>query len=213
MSEVVVTQLSVSLDGYATGEPQTLEQPMGHATGRLHEWMMPPDQPGGGSARDGVDGAFAALGWDGSVGVEIMGRRKFGPQTGPWTDEEWQGWWGPRPPFETPVVVLTHHPRPTLHLEGGTSFHFVDASPVEALEVARGLADGRDVRVGGGPSTVRDFVAAGLVDRMHVVVVPVLLGRGVCLWEGLEGLEERYDVETVVSPASGVSHLTFVTKD
>ena len=95
---------------------------------------------------------------------------------------------------------------------GGTSFHFVDASPAEALEIARGLADGRDVRVGGGPSTVRDFVAAGLVDRMHVVVVPVLLGRGVDLWEGLEGLEERYDVETVVSPASGVSHLTFVTK-
>ncbi len=95
---------------------------------------------------------------------------------------------------------------------GGTSFHFVDASPAEALEIARGLADGRDVRVGGGPSTVRDFVAAGLVDRMHVVVVPVLLGRGVYLWEGLEGLEERYDVETVVSPASGVSHLTFVTK-
>ena len=102
---------------------------------------------------------------------------------------DWKGWWGPNPPFHTPTFILTHHPRPPIEMEGGTTFHFIDASPAEALETAREAAGGQDVRIGGGPTMIRDFLAAGLVDHMHIVVVPILLGRGVRLWDGLEGLE------------------------
>ena len=208
MSRTRVTQLSISLDGYATGVPQTLETPFGHAGMRLHTWMFEAE-PGGDRVRAGVDGALAAVGWDGSVGAEIMGRNKFGPQRGPWTDEEWRGWWGEDPPFHTPVFVLTHHPRPSIEMAGGTTFHFIDATPENALAQAREAAGGLDVRIGGGPSTVRQFLAAGLVDEMHVVVVPILLGRGESLWTGLEGLESAFDIETVHSPRSGVTHLLF----
>lgn len=212
MALVRVTQFSVSLDGYATGEGQSLEEPFGHAGMRLHTWMFEPGGPDGERVRFGLDGALAATGWDGSIGAEIMGRRKFGPQTGPWTDEEWRGWWGENPPFHTPVFVLTHHPRPSLEMEGGTTFHFIDASPEEALEQARSAAGGFDVRIGGGPTTVREFLSAGLVDLLHVVVNPIVLGRGVSLWEGQEGLERGFDIETVHSPTSGVTHLLFQRK-
>ena len=123
-------------------------------------------------------------------------------------DPEWKGWWGPNPPFHTPVFVLTHHTRPSIEMEGGTTFHFIDASPAEALETAREAAGGQDVRIGGGPTIIRDFLAARLLDHMHIVVVPILLGRGVRLWDGLEGIEKDYQVETTSSP-SGVTHLTF----
>jgi dihydrofolate reductase len=119
-----------------------------------------------------------------------------------------EGLVGPNPPFHTPVFVLTHQPRPSIEMEGGTTFHFIDASPAEALEMAREAADGQDVRIGGGPSVLRDFLADGLIDHMHIVVVPILLGRGVRLWDGLEGLEKDYQVETISSP-SGVTHVTF----
>ncbi len=119
---------------------------------------------------------------------------------------------GPNPPFHTPVFVLTRHPRPPVEMEGGTTFHFLDAPPAEALEAAREAAGGLDVRIGGGPTVVRDFLAAGLVDHLHVVVVPILLGRGVRLWDGLEGLEKDYAVETAPSP-SGVTHLTLTRPD
>jgi dihydrofolate reductase len=215
MSQVRVHNLSISLDGFATGDGVSLEAPFGHAGERLHDWMFATrfgrsmlGQPGGST---GVDHAFAGQ-TDIGVGAEIMGRGKFSAQTGPWdglgTEEEWRGWWGPNPPFHTPVFVLTHHPRPSLEMEGGTVFHFVDASPSEALDLARGAAGDLDVRLGGGPTTVRDFLAADLVDSVHVVQVPILLGRGVRLWDGLEGIEDRYDVEAVSSP-SGVTHLTF----
>src|SRR5262249_55289730 len=125
----------------------------------------------------GVDDAFAKT-WGPGIGVEIMGRNKFGYQRGPWADDEWKGWWGDNPPFHTPVVVLTHHPRPAIEMAGGTTFHFLDASPAEALRTARELAPGLDVRIGGGPSTIRQFLAADLVDQMHVAVVPIVLGRG-----------------------------------
>ena len=136
-----------------------------------------------------------------------MGAGKFG-HPGWHEDPEWKGAWGPNPPFHTPVFVLTHHTRPSIEMEGGTTFHFLDASPAEALETAREAADGQDVRIGGGPTVIRDFLAAGLVDHMHIVVVPILLGRGVRLWDGLEGLEKDYEVEATSSP-SGVTHLTF----
>ena len=129
-----------------------------------------------------------------------------------WRDDpDWKGWWGPNPPFHTPTFVLTHRPRPSIEMEGGTTFHFLDAAPAEALEIAREAAHGQDVRIGGGPTVARDFLAAGLVDHMHLVQVPIVLGRGVRIWDGLEALEDAYNVEAVSSP-SGVTHLTFMRK-
>jgi dihydrofolate reductase len=210
MSRVRVQQFSVSLDGFATGEGQSLDAPFGHAGERLHEWMFATrfwaERSGGSGGSAGVDDAFLqpfAIG----IGAEIMGAGKFGPPG--WQDDpEWRGWWGPNPPFHTPTFVLTHRPRPPIEMEGGTTFHFIDASPEEAVATAREAANGQDVRLGGGPSTIRDFLAAGLVDHMHVVVVPIVLGRGVRLWDGLEGLEQGYEVEATSSP-SGVTHVTF----
>ena len=210
MSLARVQNFSISLDGFATGEPQSLEAPFGHAGERLHEWMVATRWGGemfgqtGGTR--GIDDAFARL-FDEGIGAEIMGAGKFGPP-GWHEDPEWKGWWGPNPPFHTPTFILTHHPRPSIEMEGGTTFHFIDASPAEALETAREAAGGQDVRLGGGATMIRDFLAAGLVDHMHTVVVPIVLGRGVRLWDGLEGLEKDYAVEAV-SSASGVTHLTF----
>lgn len=212
MSRVRVHNFSISLDGFGTGEGLSLEAPFGHAGHRLHGWMFATrfgasmmGREGGGT---GVDDAFAQQFAPG-IGAEVMGAGKFGPPG--WQDDpDWRGWWGEEPPFGTPVVVLTHRPRASLEV-GDTTFHFRDASPQEALAEARELAAGGDVRVGGGPSVVRDFLAAGLVDHLHVVQVPVLLGRGVRLWDGLEDLQEGYDVEAVPSP-SGVTHLTFTRR-
>jgi dihydrofolate reductase len=210
-SRVRVHNFCISLDGFGTGEGQSLETPFGHAQHRLHQWAFATrtframqGQPGG---SEGLDEAFASR-WAVGIGAEIMGRRKFGPQQGPWENEEWRGWWGENPPFHTPTFVLTHHPRPSIEMEGGTTFHFLDATPAEALEAAREAAGGLDVRIGGGPSTVNEFLAADLIDQMHIVVVPIVLGRGVRLWEGLEGLEARFEIEAVASP-SGVVHLLF----
>jgi dihydrofolate reductase len=215
MSAVRVHNMSVSLDGYGTGEGQTLDEPFGHAGHRLLGWALGTKTfqtqiHGGTGGSDGVDEAFASK-WGPGIGAEIMGRNKFGPQRGPWTDEEWKGWWGDDPVFHTPVIVLTHHPRPTLEMEGGTTFYFVDGTPEEALAKAREVADGLDIRIGGGPSTVNQFLKADLIDHMHVAVAPIFLGRGVNLWDGLEGLEDRFDIEVVSSP-SGATHLTFDRK-
>ncbi|WP_020141742.1 dihydrofolate reductase family protein [Terracoccus sp. 273MFTsu3.1] len=208
MSRTRIHNFSISLDGFATGEPQSLEAPFGHAGHKLHHWMMRTQywDPDG---TDGVDHAYAERHGPG-IGAEIMGANKFGPPG--WHDDpDWKGWWGPNPPFHTPVFVLTHHARPSLEMEGGNVFHFLEASPAEALETARAAADGQDIRIGGGATVVRDFLAAGLVDHMHLVQVPIVLGRGVRLWDGLEGVEGAFDVETVASP-TGVTHLTFTRK-
>ena len=169
--------ISISLDGFAAGEPQALETPMGHAGQRLHTWMF--------------DTAF---------GAAMMGRAG-------WQDDpDWRGWWGETPPFGMPVLVLTHRPREPLVLDD-TTFHFLDAAPVEALEKAQEMAGGLDVRIGGGADVARQFLAERLVDVAHVVQVPIVLGRGARLWDGLAGLEDDYDIEVVSSP-SGVVHLT-----
>jgi dihydrofolate reductase len=205
MSRTRVHNFAISLDGFGTGEPQSLEAPFGHAGQRLHRWMMATRfwDPSGSA---GVDNAFAAQHGEG-IGAEIMGANKFGPPG--WQDDpNWRGWWGEDPPFHTPTFVLTHRPRPDLVMDGGTTFHFLTATPAEALAVARDAAGELDVRIGGGASMLRDFLAAGLVDHLHLVVAPIVLGRGVRLWDGLEGIEAGYDVETVASP-SGVTHLTF----
>ncbi|SDT20605.1 dihydrofolate reductase family protein [Microlunatus soli] len=209
MSEVRIHNLSISLDGFATGEPQTLEAPFGHAGERLHGWMFATRSWHGAGGSEGADHAFAARN-DHGIGAEIMGANKFGPPG--WQDDpDWKGWWGPNPPFHTPTFVLTHRPRPSVEMEGGTTYHFLDATPSEVLGQARAAANGRDVRIGGGATVVRDFVAAGLVDHMHLVQVPIVLGRGVRVWDGLEALEERYDIEATSTP-SGVTHLTFTAK-
>jgi dihydrofolate reductase len=218
MAQVRVHNFSISLDGFGTGDGISPDAPFGHAGHRLHQWMFATEFGGsmfgnsGGSA--GVDNAFAERHSVG-FGAEIMGRGKWSAEPGPWadvgTDKEWRGWWGPNPPFHTPVFVLTHHPRPSIEMEGGTVFHFVDATPQEALDLAREAAGDLDVRIGGGPTIVRDYLAAGLVDTAHVVQVPILLGRGVRLWDGLEGIDERYDIEAVSSP-SGVVHLTLTRR-
>ena len=210
MSRVRVQHFTLSLDGFGTGEGQSLEAPFGHAGQRLHQWLFQTEwgrrMIGRTGGTQGLDNAFLRL-FDVGIGAEIMGAGKFGPPG--WQDDpEWRGWWGPTPPFHTPVFVLTHRPRPSIAMEGGTTFHFLDASPAEALAAARAAADGGDIRIGGGPTTLRAFLAAGLVDHMHIVVAPVLLGRGVHLWDGLEGLEKGYAVEAVSSPA-GVTHLMF----
>jgi dihydrofolate reductase len=211
MSIVRVHNFSVSRDGFATGEGQSGEAPFGHANGRLLEWASATrtyhnihGQTGGST---GADESLANT-WNRGIGAEIMGRNKFGPHRGPWADEDWKGWWGDDPVFHTPVFVLTHHARPSIEMKGGTTFHFIQASPPEALELAREAAGGLDIRIGGGPSTVRQFLAADLVDHMHIVVVPIVLGRGERLWDGLEGLEAHFDVEAVTT-RSGVTHLTF----
>lgn len=210
MSRTRVHCFAISLDGFATGEGQSPETPFGHAGQRLHLWMLATryghammGKEGGGR---GADDAFAQRFLPG-IGAEIMGAGKFGPPG--WQDDpDWKGWWGPNPPFHTPTFILTHRPRPSIEMEGGTTFHFLDAAPADALEAAREAAEGQDVRIGGGPTVVRDFLAAGLVDHLHTAIVPIVLGRGVRLWDGLEGLEEDYDVESVSSP-SGTTHVTF----
>jgi dihydrofolate reductase len=210
MTQTRIHNLSISLDGFATGEDQTADAPMGHAGLRLAEWMFatrfgaPIVGRTGGTA--GIDDAFAQQHEPG-IGAEIMGAGKFGPPG--WEDDaDWKGWWGANPPFHTPAFVLTHRPRPSIEMEGGTTFHFLDAAPAEALGAARDAADGQDIRIGGGPTVVRDFLAAGLVDHMHLVQVPIVLGRGVRVWDGLEALEEGYEIQAVSAP-SGVTHLTF----
>ena len=213
MSLARVQFFSISLDGFGTGEGLSLEEPFGHAGERLHEWMFETrwwnemqGEPGGSR---GIDDALVRL-HDRGIGAEIMGAGKYGYPG--WHDNpDWTGWWGPNPPFHTPVFVLTHRPRPSLEMEGGTTFHFLDASPAEALARAQEAAAGQDVRIGGGASTIRAFLDARLIDHMHVVVVPILLGRGQRLWDGLEGLERDYAIESVSSP-SGVTHLTFTRK-
>src|ERR1700734_2463991 len=193
MSLVRVHNFSVSLDGFSTGADQSLEAPFGHAGDRLVRWFtgtrsfhVMQGQQGGST---GIDDAFASN-W------------------GPGIDEEWKGWWGEEPPFHTPVFVLTHHVRPSIEMKGGTTFHFIDASPARALAAAKEAAGGLDVRIGGGPAAVRQFLAADLIDHMHIALVPIILGRGESLWDGLEGLEDRFAIESVSSP-SGITHITF----
>jgi dihydrofolate reductase len=210
MSLVRVHNFSISLDGFGSGEPQSHDAPFGHAGERLHEWMFATrwwramvGEPGGSR---GIDDAFTRLHGVG-IGAEIMGARKFG-YPGWHEDADWKGWWGDNPPFHTPVFVLTHHTRPSIEMDGGTTFHFLDVSPAVALDAAREAADGQDVRLGGGAQVIREFLAAGLVDHMHVVVIPIVLARGAQLWDGLEGVEKDFDAEAVSSP-SGVTHVTF----
>ncbi len=205
MPRTRVHNLMVSADGFAAGDHVTLEQPIGGAEaifgwfdGRVIHGVQDVEGP------VTVDQALFSM-WGQGIGAEIMGRRKFGPQQGEWPDDGWEGWWGDAPPFLTPVFVLTHHPRESIEFANGTSFHFVDVSPEEALRQAQAAAGEADVRIGGGPSTVRAFLEADLVDFLHLAIVPVVLGSGARIWDDLSGLEERFSVETI-GTSSGLTH-------
>ena len=202
-----VQNFVVSQDGFGTGEGQSYETPFGHLNpmelmswaGATAHWPNRTD-PGGSR---GLDDYFTRD-FTHNIGAEIMGRNKFGYQRGPWEDLEWEGWWGDEPPFHTPVFVLTHHVRPSFS-KGETTFHFLDTTPADALEQAKAAADGKDVRLGGGPLTVREFLDADLVDTLHVAVSPIEAGRGVRLWDTPDDLLDRYHCDVVPSP-SGVTH-------
>ena len=177
MTELRVHNFSVSLDGFGAGAAQSTDDPLGRGGEQLHEWMFADDMPE-------VDRRFRDLGTEG-IGATIMGRNMFGPVRGPWESApEWRGWWGEDPPFHHDVFVLTRHARPPLPMAGGTTFHFVTDGIEAALEQATAAAGGADVRLGGGVSTVQAYARAGLLDEMHVVVVPVLLGSGERFFDG-----------------------------
>jgi dihydrofolate reductase len=202
-----VQNFFVSSDGFGAGEGQSLERPFGHADpGAMAAWAVAtaswPNRTEPGGSR-GLDD-FLVRDFSRNIGAEIMGRNKFSPHRGPWQDHEWKGWWGDEPPFHTPVFVLTHHPRPSFSLSD-TTFHFVDADPVTVLGQAREAARGKDVRLGGGATTIREFLDADLVDTLHVAVHPVQLGSGARLWHSPEELLDRFHRDVVPSP-SGVTH-------
>ena len=189
MSKLCVRCFSISLDGYGAGPGQNLENPLGVGGHALHDWIIPTrtfqQLMGQGSGETGVDDDFAARGFA-NIGAWILGRNMFGPIRGPWPDSSWRGWWGDTPPYHTPVFVLTHHPRDSIVMNGGTVFHFVTDGIRAALQRAKEAANGRDVRLGGGVATIRQYLEAGLVDEMHVAVAPTLLGGGEHLLAALD---------------------------
>ena len=181
MTKLRVNCFSVSIDGYGAGPGQNLDNPMGVGGMPLHEWVFPTRtfqaMVGAGGGTTGIDEDFAVRGMEG-LGAWILGRNMFGPIRGPWTDDQWKGWWGDNPPYHTPVFVLTHHARPPIEMAGGTTFYFVTDGIEAALQRAKDAAGARDVRVGGGAATIRQYLKAGLIDEMHLAISPVLLGRG-----------------------------------
>lgn len=190
MSKLRVSCFSLSLDGFAAGPQQSLENPMGIGGLAIHEWAFPTETIqravfGQHTGTAGIDNDFAARGFQ-NIGAWIMGRNMFGPVRGPWPDQHWKGWWGENPPFHTPVFVLTHHARAPIEMAGGTTFHFVTEGIGVALELARAAAAGMDVRLGGGAATIRQYLRAGLVDELHLAIAPVLLGSGEGLFPGID---------------------------
>ncbi|CUS46423.1 MAG: dihydrofolate reductase family protein [Pseudomonadota bacterium] len=189
MTRVRVGAFSISVDGFGAGPDQDLEHPLGVRGKELHQWAFATKtfrtmfgQEGGST---GIDEAYAARSMEG-MGAWIMGRNMFGPVRGDWPDEEWKGWWGDTPPYHCPVFVLTHHARAPIEMDGGTVFHFVTDGAGEALRLARQAAGDRDIRIGGGVATIREYLTAGALDEVHLAISPVLLGRGEALFAGLD---------------------------
>ncbi|OZC72586.1 deaminase [Rhodococcus sp. 15-725-2-2b] len=206
---VRVQNFTISSDGIAAGPDQSFENPFGLDHLALMRWYFAtasfPGNAGSGGSR-GLDD-YLARDFSNNIGAEIMGRNKFGPQRGPWTDHEWQGWWGDEPPFHTPVFVLTHHARPSITLSD-TTFHFVDGEPAEVLTQAKEAAGGKDVRLGGGVTSIREFLDADLVDTLHIAVSPIEFGSGLKLWDSPDELNDRFEHEVIPS-SSGVTHHLF----
>ncbi|WP_026793283.1 dihydrofolate reductase family protein [Pleomorphomonas oryzae] len=189
MGKVRVAAFALSIDGFGAGPEQSLENPLGKRGEELHEWMFPTRMfqamIGKDGGTEGVDNGYAARAMAG-FGAFILGRNMFGPVRGDWPDEAWRGWWGDNPPYHTPTFVLTHYPRKSIEMEGGTVFHFVTGGIGEALERAREAAGDKDIKIGGGVSTVRQYLQAGLIDEMHFAISPVLLGRGEAMFAGID---------------------------
>jgi dihydrofolate reductase len=189
MGQVRVESFAVSLDGYGAGPDQDINNGLGVGGEDLHQWFIPTrtfqQTHGAGDGTTGVDDDFAARGFR-NIGAWILGRNMFGPIRGPWPDSNWKGWWGDNPPYHVPVFVLTHYARPPVEMEGNTTFHFVTGGIHEALDRAREAANGMDVRIGGGPNVIRQYLREALIDELHVAIAPVLLGRGERLFEGVD---------------------------
>ena len=211
MPKVRVDAFATSLDGYGAGPGQDLDNPLGRGGTALHQWFYPTRtfqrMFGKGEGTTGTDDQWAARSLE-NVGAWIMGRNMFGPQRGPWPDDGWRGWWGEEPPYHCPVFVLTHHPRPPLEMKGGTVFHFVNDGIEDVLYRAKEAAGARDVRIGGGVATVREYLKARLIDQMHIVVSPVALGQGESLLGGLDLPRLGYEVTEHV-PTEAAMHVVF----
>ena len=207
MPKLRVSSFSVSIDGYGADPGQELDHPMGIGGMQLHEWAFPTRtfqaMFGKDGGTTGIDEDFAARGLDG-IGAWILGRNMFASSRGPWTDDQWKGWWGDNPPYHTPVFVLTHHARASIEMAGGTTFHFVTDGIHAALQRAKDAAGTRDVRVGGGAATVRQYLKAGLIDSMHLVISPVLLGSGESLLADLDVVQLGYRCSEHTGGAAGM---------
>ena len=211
MPKLRVHNFSISIDGYAAGPNQDVDNPLGVRGTELHDWVFETrygrEMQGMEGGSEGLDNKFLAAGDEG-IGATVMGRNMFGPIRGPWKDEQWTGWWGDDPPYHHQVFVVTHHQRAPLTMKGGTTFNFVNDGMEAALDRAFEAADGLDVRLGGGAGTIQEYLRAGLVDEMHLAIVPVLLGGGERLFDRLDGGPVGYEcVEFVSSPS--VAHLRF----
>jgi len=212
MPKLRVHNLAISIDGYAAGPNQSVDNPLGVGGPGLHEWIFKTRYGrrmiGKQGGDEGLDDQFLARG-DAGIGATIIGRNMFGPVRGQWTDDTWKGWWGPNPPYHHPVFVLTHHARAPITMEGGTAFNFVTDGIKPALDRAFDAAGGLDVRLGGGPATIQQYLKAGLIDEMHIAIVPIFLGAGERLFDHLDGGPVGYEyVELVSSPS--VTHARFV---
>jgi dihydrofolate reductase len=209
MQKLRVHTFSISIDGYGAGPLQSRQHPLGVGGEAMHDWFFHTRtwrrMHGEDDGETGTDDAFAAQGFDG-IGAWILGRNMFGPVRGPWPDDAWKGWWGDEPPYHTPVFVLTHHPRAALAMKGGTVFHFVTDGIHAALEQAHDAANGRDVRLGGGVSTIRQYLQARLIDEMHLAIAPVLLGNGEHLLAGIDLPALGYACTDHVSSTRAVGH-------
>jgi dihydrofolate reductase len=209
MSRVRVHCFAVSIDGYGAGPGQDLANPIGAGGMALHDWVFATRSfkrmHGSEGGTTGIDDAFAARGFT-NIGAWILGRNMFGPIRGPWPDAGWKGWWGANPPYHTPVFVLTHHPRPSVSMDGGTVFHFVTDGIHAALTRAREAADGRDIRIGGGVATIRQYLREGLIDELHLAIAPVLLGSGEHLLSGIDLPKHGYHLSEHVA-TDNATHL------
>ena len=208
--KVRVAVFSISMDGFGAGPQQDLKNPLGVRGTELHQWFFPTEvfrkMTGQSGGTHGVDNEMAAKSFE-NVGAWILGRNMFGPVRGPWPDETWKGWWGDEPPYHTPVFVLTHHARAPLEMKGGTTFHFVTDGPESALKQAKEASAGKDVRIGGGVATIRQYLVLSAIDEMHVTVSPVLLGEGEHLFAGLNLHQLGYKVERTVA-GENATHVT-----
>jgi dihydrofolate reductase len=210
MTQVRVESFSVSLDGYGAGPLQDIDNPLGVGGINLHQWAFPTRTFqralfGSDEGTTGIDDDFASRGFR-NIGAWILGRNMFGPIRGPWPDMNWKGWWGDNPPYHVPVFILTHHAHQPIQMEGNTTFHFVTGGIHEALDQAREAANGKDVRIGGGPNTIQQYLRAKLIDEMHFAIAPVLLGNGERLFEGVNLKNLGYECVKFV-PSEKATHV------